>query len=138
MAQEKFRLRKRLAAEPGVEEILHAWLDAIADRDFDRARRYLADTGFEHRSPISHGDDADAYIADISRVGAILESVETRKVFARGNEVCVVVDYVTHMDKRRVTPAVHLMRIDRGKIAAIETFFDARSYAEMFTVEKDE
>jgi ketosteroid isomerase-like protein len=114
------------------DEIVNGYLDAIGARDFERARRFLADRGFSNRSPISTFDDADAFVADLSRVGAILERMERRRVFVDGNEVCVILDYVTHMHRRQVTPVVHWMRTVNGKIAAIETFFDARVYEELF------
>lgn len=136
MALQKYRLRDWLVSEPRADEVVHAWLDAIAARDFERARRFLSDDRFTHRSPISAGHDPDAFVADISRLGAILEGVERRRTFARANEVCVVINYITHMDKRRVTPAVHLASVEGGKITSLETFFDGRAYAEMFTVEK--
>lgn len=136
MALQKSLLRKWLVNEPRPEQVVHGWLGAVADRDFERARRYLSDLCFAHTSPISTGANADAYVADISRVGAILESVELRQTFVNGDHVCAIVNYVTHMDKRRVTPVVHLMTVDGDKITSIETFFDARAYAEMFTVEK--
>lgn len=115
-------------------EVLDAYLDAIAARDFPRARNLLSDQNFTTRSPISQFDSADAYIADISRVGPILEALERRKTFVDGNDVCAIVNYVTRMDRRQVSPVVHLMRVERGKITAIETFFDARDYAAMFDV----
>lgn len=119
---------------PSPAEVVDAYLAAIAAGDFARARTWLSDSGFSTRSPIAAFNDADAYIADISRVGAILERISRRKTFVDGNEVCAIVDYVTHMEQRQVSPVVHLMRVERGKIVGIESFFDARAYAEMFEV----
>ena len=117
---------------PAPAEVVDAYLGAIAARDFARARSWLADERFATRSPIASFTDADAYIADISRVGAILERMDRRRTFVDGEYVCAIVDYVTHMDQRQVSPVVHLMRVERGKIRSIESFFDARAYAEMF------
>lgn len=115
--------------------IVDAYFAAIAARDFERARTWLADEVFSTRSPIAAFDDADAYIADISRVGPILEGMQRRQTFVDGNHVCAIVEYVTRMDRRQVSPVVHLLRIDKGRIASIESFFDARAYAEMFDVD---
>lgn len=117
------------------ERVVRAYLDAIGDRDFDRARRYLADADFHHRSPISSFQDPDAYIADIARIGAILERIEPRKLFIDGDDVCVIVDYVTHMARRNVTPVVHWMSVTKGKIVSIETIFDASEYIAMFNAD---
>ena len=114
------------------ELVAHAYLDAINARDFDRARHFLADDRFYQRSPIGTFEDADAYVADISRVGAILEGIERRRTFVDGDEVCLMVNYITRMDGRQVTPVVYWMRVDGDKICSIETFFDARGYDEMY------
>jgi ketosteroid isomerase-like protein len=123
------------AQTPRAVDVANAYLDAIATGDFARARACLADKAFSNRSPISTFDDADAFIADISRVGAILERMELRKVFVDRDEVCVIVNYVTHMQRRQVTPVVHWMRVVDGKIASIETIFDARVYEGLFELD---
>ena len=114
------------------DQVAHAYLDAINARDFERARHFLADERFSQRSPLGTFEDADAYVADISRVGAILEGIERRRTFVDGNEVCLMVNYITRMDGRLVTPVVYWMRVDGDKICSIETFFDARGYDEMY------
>lgn len=118
--------------QPRPDQVAHAYLDAINARDFERARGFLADDRFRQRSPIGAFEDADAYVADISRIGAILEGIERRRTFVDGDEVCLVVNYITRMDGRQVTPVVYWMRVDSGKICSIETFFDARGYDEMY------
>lgn len=114
------------------DQVAHAYIDAINARDFERARRFLADERFSQRSPIGMFEDADAYVADVSRVGAILEGIERRRTFVNGDEVCLMVNYITRMDGRQVTPVVYWMRVDGDKICSIETFFDARGYDEMY------
>lgn len=126
--------RSRTAA-PAVKEVVDAYLRAIAARDFERARAWLSDGSFTHRSPISSFTNADAFIADISRIGPILEGIVRRRTFVDGNEVCAVVNYVTRMDRREVTPVVHWLTVADGKIVSIETFFDARGYAKLFEVD---
>jgi ketosteroid isomerase-like protein len=120
---------------PSPAEIVDAFFDAIAARDFPRVRSLLSDDGFSTHSPIAAFNNADAYVADISRVGPILEAVQRRKTFVDGNDVCAIVDYVTRMDRRQVSPVAHLMQVHQGKITFIETFFDAREYAAMFDID---
>lgn len=116
-------------------DIVRAYLDAIAARDFQLVRSFLADDDFSTRSPISSFDNADAYVADISRIGPILENIVQRRIFVDGDDVCAILDYVTRMDRRQVSPVAHWFHIAHGKIVAIESFFDARGYAEMFDVD---
>lgn len=122
-------------AELSPRDVVDAYFGAIAARDFEQARRWLADEGFSSCSPIASFDDADAYIADVSRVGPILEGLRHRHTVADGEEVCAVVEYVTHFDRRVVSPVAYWMRVRNGRIAAIESYFDARAYAEMFVAE---
>lgn len=118
-----------------VKEVVDGYLGAIAARDFERARAWLSDGPFTHRSPISSFTNADAFIADISRIGPILEGIVRRRTFVDGNEACAVVNYITRMDRREVTPVVHWLTVAEGRIIAIETFFDARGYAKLFEVD---
>ncbi|HEY8554614.1 MAG TPA: nuclear transport factor 2 family protein [Burkholderiales bacterium] len=122
-------------AELSPRDVVDAFFAAIAARDFENARRWLADDGFSSYSPIASFDDADAYIADISRVGPILEGLRRRHTVADGEEVCAVVEYVTHFDRRAISPVAHWMRVRKGRIAAIESYFDARAYASLFVAE---
>lgn len=116
-------------------EVAQAYLDALAARDFDRARAWLSSKRFYARSPISEYGSADAFIESVSRIGPILEKLECRKTFVDGNEVCLIVDYVTRMDQRLISPVVHWLRIEGSEIVFIESFFDAHGYVSMFSVE---
>jgi hypothetical protein len=116
-------------------DVVDSYLSAIAARDFERARTWLADAGFSSRSPMMACNDADEYIANISRIGPILEAVKRRKTFVDKSEVCVILDYVTRMDTRHVFPFAHLMQIDGAKITHIESIFDTHWYASMFDVD---
>ena len=120
-------------SEARAEQVVHAYLDALAGRDFDHARTYLADAGFRCHSPVSTIDGADAYMQDISRVWPILEGIERRKTFVSGNEVCDILSIKTRMSEVRITPLVHWATVESGKITTIEVFYDAREYAAMFT-----
>ncbi|HEX7043312.1 MAG TPA: nuclear transport factor 2 family protein [Burkholderiales bacterium] len=122
-------------AELSPRDVVDEYFAALAARDFEQARRWLADEGFSTRSPIAVFDDADAYIADISRVGPILEGVRRRRTLADGEEVCAIVEYVTHLERRLVSPVAYWIRVRNGRIVTIESFFDASAYAQMFVTE---
>jgi len=114
------------------ESIVTAFIDAIEAREFDCARRYLSDTSFSYRSPVSRADDADTFIVIISRVGPILNGIERRKTFVNGDDVCTILNYRTSMEAIREVPVVQLATVVDGKIAALEAFFDASEYNKMF------
>lgn len=121
--------------KPKPETIVKAFLDCIAARDFDGARLYLANDSFSSRSPLSTYNNADAFMANISRIGPILEGIEVRKTFVDGNEVCSIFNMRTRMTELNTTPVVQLANVVDGKIVTIESFFDASEYIKMFDVD---
>ena len=122
-------------SRPTPRQTVDAYFEALGARDFDRVRACLSDDRFFYRSPISHFDRADTFVNNISRVGPILEAIERRKTFCDGNDVCCIADFKTRMGSLQVTPVVHWVTVEDGKIVAIETFFDAREYAKLFEVD---
>lgn len=117
------------------EKIVAAYLDALEDRDFERLRSYLSDSGFSYRSPVSEADDADTYIIIVSRVGPILEGIERVRTFVDGNDVCSILKFRTTMEAIREIPVVQLTTVAAGRIVAMEVFFDASAYNRMFDFE---
>ena len=118
--------------ESDAERIVAVYLDALEDRDFERLRSYLSDTGFSYRSPVSVADDADTCIIIISRVGPILESIERVRTFVDGNDICSILKFRTTMESLKEVPVVQLTTVADGKIVAMEVFFDASEYNKMF------
>jgi hypothetical protein len=117
------------------ERVVDGYLDALESRDFDAARRFLADQGFSYRSAIARFNDADAFMADLWRVGPIMEGIERRRTFVDGEEVCTIMNFRTRMDRLQVTPVVQLARVVDGRILSLEAFFDASEYVKLFDVE---
>jgi hypothetical protein len=121
--------------ESAAEEIVTAYLDALEDRDFERLRTFLSDTGFSYRSPVSVADNADDYIIIISRVGPILESIERVRTFVDGDDVCSILKFRTTMESLKEVPVVQRASVANGKNVAMEVFFDASEYNKMFDFE---
>lgn len=117
------------------QQVVDGYLNAIESRDFELARTYLADRGFSYRSVINSFDDADAFMADIWRVGPVMDGIERRRTFVDGDEVCTILNFRIRMDRVQITPVVQLSRVVDGKIVSIEAFFDASEYLKMFDVE---
>ncbi|MGB5539798.1 MAG: nuclear transport factor 2 family protein [Gammaproteobacteria bacterium] len=113
------------------EDTVASFLDAIEARDFDLARGYLSDSQFSYRSPVSRTDNADTFIALVSRIGPILERIERRRTFVDGGDVCSILQYRTTMDAIKNVPVVQLATVIAGKIVALEVFFDASEYNRM-------
>ena len=122
-------------SETAAEKIVTAYLDALENRDFERLHRFLSDTGFSYRSPVSKADNADDYTLIISRVGPIIEKIERVRNFVDGDDVCSILRFRTTMDTLKEVPVVQLTSVVNGKIVAIEIFFDASEYNKMFEFE---
>ena len=129
------RQKKRAMRPETPLEVVNAYLNALEDRDFELARRYLSDTGFHYRSPVTETSKADSFIFSISRIGPILERIERRKVFTKDDEVCVIMHIITTMEHMKNVPVVQLAKVVDGKIIDMEVFFDASEYNKMFDID---
>ncbi len=125
-------LRKPNRAGPSALEVVNAFFDAVEVRDFERAETMLSADNFSYEGPIERHDNAAAFIQSISRFGSILESVERRRMFVDGDEVCAIMTYETSIEAIESLRIAHWIRVERGKLTRIESFFDARGYAGMF------
>jgi hypothetical protein len=112
-------------------QIIERYIEAIARRDFETARSYLADRGFEYVSPIARFDDADSFASSMHAVGAILQRMETRLRFTAGSDICHVLDVTVAMASYKTQRVVHLAHVDQGRISRIEVIFDASDYHRM-------
>ena len=113
------------------EEVVNALFDAFEARDFEQAREFLSDETFSYQSPIESFTDADEFIANISRIGPILERIERCKTFVKGNDVCSVLKIHTTMDTLNAALVAQVTTVVNGKITAIEAVFDATEYNKM-------
>ncbi|MGE0372037.1 MAG: nuclear transport factor 2 family protein [Gammaproteobacteria bacterium] len=112
--------------------VMLRFLDALVERDFSRARACLSDNGFVYSSPLSVFNDPDAFITDISRLGAILEKLETRRLFADGAEVCVIVNFKVRMAELSSIDVALWASVERDRITSMDAFFDGRKYDALF------
>jgi hypothetical protein len=128
------RMKQTLRPETPVA-VVNAYLDAMEARDFDLARKYLSDTGFHYRSPVTETCSADNFTLIISRIGPILERIRRCKVFTKGDEVCVIMHIITTMEHLKDVPVVQVCRVVDGKIIDMEVFFDASEYNRMFDID---
>jgi len=112
------------------KEIVETYQAALGRGDFAAARELLHDDLAFH-GPIDTFNRADEYLAAIGRLANIIQRIDVKKVFAEGNDVCVLYDMVTN------TPAgtafiVEWYQVRGDKIGALRAVFDARPFAAMF------
>ena len=112
--------------------LVDAYLGAVAQRDFDTARRYLSDTDFHYVSPIGRYDDADVFIRNIERIGPILVKMETCFCSAQGSQVCHFLDVTVSIAEYITYRSAQLTEVADGRITRMEVIFDASDYQRMF------
>ncbi len=112
--------------------VVEAYFAARDASDYERARTYLADEGFEFDSPIMRFKSADDFIQHIALASGIVQSVETRKVFVDGSDVCHFQTYRLQISEKFSVAFAHWARVHEGRIVRIEALFDASAYRELF------
>ena len=111
-------------------EIVEKYKAAMGQGDFTTARKLLHDD-LVFEGPIDTFNKADDYIEANKRLAKIIQGVDVKKVFADGNDVCMLYNMVTN------TPAgtafiVEWFQIRDDKIGSLRAVFDARPFAAMF------
>ena len=104
---------------------------AVGGKDFVAARKFLHDD-LNFKGPIDTFHRADDYLGSIKKLSNIVKSVDVKKQFVDGNDVCVLYDMITN------TPAgtafiSEWFRVKGDKISDIRVVFDARPFAAMFS-----
>jgi hypothetical protein len=113
-------------------EILKQFYDAAIAKDLARARTYLADdlvfVGlFEtYRS-------ADDYIATFTGLLQITVRLTVKTIIAEGDEAAIFFELETKAPAEGVVLVAEWHQIKNSKIAHVESAFDGRPFAAMFT-----
>ncbi len=106
-----------------------SFFDAWTTKDFARARELLHDD-VSFQGPIDAFSDADSYIASLRQLSGIITGVDKQKVFADGDDVCVIYDLKTAPVPSSRT--CEWYRVRDSKIASVSVVFDARPFAALF------
>jgi hypothetical protein len=103
-----------------------AYIEGCSRKDFDTVADLLApDVRFE--GPGNAVTGAAPYLAVLRRIGTVWVRSDVRKVFVDGADVCVIYDFVTDTAAGAV-PTVEWMRVDGGRVASVQLFFDRVSF----------
>jgi hypothetical protein len=119
----------------GTEHLVKSYLAALASRDFDLARTFLANKGFKYTSPITNYADADRFIQHLSAIGPILERLAIHKFMFSGNEAVVILDTTLTLNGYVSYRSAMLFEVADEWIKSIEAIFDASDYHRMFLAE---
>jgi ketosteroid isomerase-like protein len=114
---------------PGAAQVAEDFFHAWTSKDFERARALVHDD-LSFEGPIDRFSDADSYLASLQRLSHIVTGVEKQKVFADGDDVCVIYDLKTAPVPSSRT--CEWYRVRDGRIASVSVVFDARPFAPLF------
>src|SRR5713226_3837546 len=111
-------------------KVVGEYQQAMSRGDFAAARKLLHDN-LSFRGPIETFANPEPYLESLKQLHHIIQRIDMKKMFADGDDVCVLYDMVTN------TPAgtafiAEWYQVKGDKIAAIRVVFDARPFAGMF------
>ena len=112
------------------KDIVAGYQKAMGQGDWAGARTYLADD-LSFVGPFESFNRPEPYLEALKRLHHIVERVEPRRMFAEGDDVCILYDMVTN------TPAgtafiCEWYRIRGDRIGSIRVVFDPRPFVPMF------
>ena len=110
--------------------IVQQFQQALGKGDFTAARHLLHDN-LSFRGPIDTFHEPEPYLEALKKLQPITQRIDILKMFADGNDVCVLRDVVTN------TPIgtafiCEWYQVKREKIADVRIVFDSRPFAAMF------
>jgi hypothetical protein len=113
-------------------EVLKQFYDAAIARDLARARSYL------HHDLVFVGlfetyRSADDYIKAFTGLLQITVRLKVKTIIAEGNEAAIFFELETRAPAEGIVLVAEWHRIKDGRIAHVESAFDGRPYAAMFT-----
>jgi hypothetical protein len=113
------------------KEIAEKFEHAVGKKDYASARKLLADD-LSFVGPIDTFHDADAYIAALQRLGALVERIEVLRVLGEGDEAAVFCELHMKAPAPPKSFVAEWYKTKGGKISSLRIVFDARPFAAMF------
>ncbi len=103
------------------------YIEAVGQKDFDTVAE-IYHPGLAVGGNVAPTQGADAMLAALRRLSPALVRNEVKKVFADGNEVCIIYDFVTTVCP---VPSVEWLVFDGERIASVYLLFDRSRWPEV-------
>jgi len=110
--------------------VIPQFQQAIGKGDFTVARQLLEDN-LSFRGPIDTFHKPEPYLEALKKLQPIIQRIDVLKMFADGNDVCVLCDMVTNSPIGTAF-VCEWYQVKGEKISAVRVVFDARPFAAMF------
>ena len=98
------------------------YLNAVGKQQYDEVRALLA-PDVQLRGPAATRTSAEDYVGALKRLGAIHVRNDVKRVFADGDEVCVIYDFVTDTPAGALT-TIEWLRFEGDRIRSIDLYYD--------------
>jgi hypothetical protein len=112
--------------------ILTKFYDAVIKRDLATARTFLSDdlvfVGLFETYP-----NADAYLAALTGLLSVTLRLDVKTIIAEGNQAAIFFELETKAPAAAITLVAEWHQVNNGKIVRVESAFDGRPFAAMFT-----
>lgn len=117
-------------SQRSAKDIVLDYQRSLGKQDYKAARSYMSDD-FSFQGPLATHDKPEGLLKDLEQLHHIVKGVDMKKIFAEGDDVCLLYDLIT------TNPPVNSFtcewyHVKDGKIASIRVVFDARPFAAMF------
>src|SRR5215475_7969166 len=113
-------------------KIVSDYQQALGKGDFAAARKLVHDN-LLFQGPLDTFHSPEPYFEALKKLHPIVQRIDMKKIFADGNDVCVLYDMVTKTSAGTAF-VCEWYKVKGEKIAEIRTLFDARPFAAMFAV----
>jgi len=117
---------------PNAGKTLKQFYDAVTARDMAKARTYLRDD-FVFVGLFETYRSADDYIAALAGLLQVTVRLKVKTVIAENDQAAIFFELETKAPAEGIVLVAEWHRIESGKIAHVESAFDGRPYAVMFT-----
>jgi hypothetical protein len=113
-------------------EILKNFYDAVIKRDMATARTFLNDdlvfVGLFETYP-----NADSYMAALTGLLQVTVRLDVKTIIGEGDQAAIFFELETKAPAAAITLVAEWHQVRNGKISHVESAFDGRPFAAMFT-----
>ena len=111
-------------------KIVSDYQQALGEGDFGAARKLVHDN-LLFQGPLDTFHRPEPYFEALKKLHPIIQRIDMKKIFADGNDVCVLYDMFTNTPSGSAF-VCEWYQVKGEKIANVRTVFDARPFAAMF------
>ncbi|HEY7372741.1 MAG TPA: nuclear transport factor 2 family protein [Polyangia bacterium] len=115
--------RKTLALE---------YLNAVGKQQYGKLEAMLA-PDLTVRGPAATRTSAADFLGAVKRLGAIHVRSDVKRVFADGDEVCVIYDFVTDTPAGALT-TIEWLRFEGDRVRSIDLYYDQLPWQQVMAV----